>query len=370
MHTDRGSPKKFVFCHHPCIDGVASAWAIQEAFPDHEIVLQGLNHNESLNTYNNRNAYPKGTTAELVRSVLCDALVPEEGNLHLMDIDRIAPQDIYFVDYVPNEADIIRDLLNAGHRVTVFDHHHSALDDLEALQREFGETGRFSYAFDPYRSGATITWAQLHRDREPPELLRFIEKMDLLTFDENQPQELWTACYIDNYRQSPSQTENIDDFRALLDEFERRGTEAIALSGKAEYNAFGEWMDETLASRRCVELAGHSVTVIDSGPIDEIPRGVMVSVIQELTKATDDPQTVLFVDKKPGLYSCSVRTTPDVSEHTADIIRDIANSNPSKIGGGGRGAKGQIGQGVLRMDAGLAKELLSVSKAADRALSR
>src|SRR5687768_12284918 len=121
MHTDRRSPKKFVFSHHPCIDGVASAWVIQEAFPDHEIVLQGLNHNESFNAYSNRNAFPKGETAEVVRAALCDSLLPQEGHLHHMDIDRIAPQDIYFVDYVPNNVDIIRELVAAGHRVTIFD---------------------------------------------------------------------------------------------------------------------------------------------------------------------------------------------------------------------------------------------------------
>ena len=125
-------------------------------------------------------------------------------------------QEIYFVAYVPNDAHIIEDLLDAGHKVTIYDHHHTALHNLSALAEKHRDNPHFSFVFDERKSGATITWAALHPDRSPPPLLKLIEKMDLLTFDSDQ--ERLAACYIDGYLSSPDQEENINSFRGLLGE--------------------------------------------------------------------------------------------------------------------------------------------------------
>lgn len=231
MATD-GTTRKFVFSPHPCIDGVASAWALQQAFPQADVRYQGLSHNERENLFYNGSTY----AWDDARSIVADALR-----------DQPRGQDVYFVDYVPNDVQIIEDLLDAGHKVTIYDHHQTARDNLSALERKYRGNPAFSLVFDDQKSGATITWAALHPDTPPPQLLTLIQKMDLLTFDNDQ--ERLAACYIDGYVGGPDQEENIANFKALFDEYRRGGLEALALKGAGEYAAHAQWVEDTRRQR-------------------------------------------------------------------------------------------------------------------------
>lgn len=332
--------KKIVFSHHPCIDGVASAWTLSKAFPDEEIIHQGLDHNQNNNIYNNGygSAFFQNNHGKARQNS------DEEVIAKIME-DFPAGQEIYFIDYVPNNIDIINSLLRDGHRVTIYDHHQSALKNLEKLAEKW-PTSLFNYVFDEHKSGATITWDALHPDKEPPELLKLIEKMDLLTFENNT--ERLATCYMDGYLQEPDQKQNLYNFDALLDEYNREGIETFAIKGEAEYADWLPWMEKTISTAKRITLAKHEVTVVQSGDIMLPPRGLVHALIDQATQENDSPVLLMVNDTDKNMTVVNVRVRPECSDQTVQIINNIKDL-AKDINGGGRGTKGQIGQGVCRM---------------------
>ncbi|MCH2547128.1 MAG: hypothetical protein MK052_05930 [Alphaproteobacteria bacterium] len=430
--TNQPATKKFVFSHHPCIDGVASAWAIQKAFPDEEITFQGLDHGKENTQYDGYSNTEIKTATEIIKDTLAD---------------QPSGQEVYFVDYVPNDTQVIRDLIEAGHHVKIFDHHQTSQKNVAELQSQYpidnesadGKQPPLTCHFEDSLSGASLTWRLMHPDTPVPALIKLIEAMDLLTFDKYQdfaevasegskpedsvdltkfdmpdtdititnlgdskdakPAEQedappidipviqhnlssfisdsrLAACYIDGFLNGPDQIENMHNFDALIDEFDRDGLHGFALKGAHQYAEYLPWVEDKLSKAQKIpittgvttgdEAEGHhadtkektyDANVIEYGDVTIPPRGVMLAVIEEATSAKNP--LLLLVDRgMPGMVKLNVRVRPPESENTPEIIQNIlrtAGADASK--GGGRGSKDQIGQGVCRLSKEEAKKL-------------
>ncbi|HEU5047552.1 MAG TPA: hypothetical protein VFT64_06895 [Rickettsiales bacterium] len=267
---------KIVFCHYPCIDGAASAWAVQEAFPNSEVHCQGIDHNPANNFIYRPGGYERfGTEKGNDRQVIERTLESVQGS-----------KEIYFIDYVPNDTAIIGELLEQGHKVRIFDHHDTAHSNLTALLREHEDNADFSVVFDRYKSGARITWDTLHPEEEAPELLKLVEKIDLLAFENDKEHK--ACCYIDGYINSPDQQENIYSFSALVDEYRRDGLEAMARKGEVEYGRWKKWRDRVISSARVIALGDQKVTIVPAGDIMEPPRGAKGLIGQGVCRMPPD----------------------------------------------------------------------------------
>lgn len=120
-----------------------------------------------------------------------------------------------------------------------------------------------------------------------------------------------------------------------------------------------------VASARPLRLAGHDVTVVDSGDIMEKPRGLLHAVIDRLMQE-GQPPILLMVHQMRDLVNLRIRMHPDISENIGSVIHDIKALDP-RITGGGRGAQGQIGQGACLVPPSVAESLgITEGKTMDR----
>ncbi len=73
-------------------------------------------------------------------------------------------------------AIIVDELLAAGHRVTVLDHHESVREKMHALA---AANERLMYIFDNEKSGASLTWTHFFPDEPMPRMVQYVEDADL-----------------------------------------------------------------------------------------------------------------------------------------------------------------------------------------------
>lgn len=81
--------------------------------------------------------------------------------------------DVYIVDFSYPRAELER-VCDRARSVTVFDHHQTAQADLNGFNHP-----RARVVFDMVRSGAGITWDELHPDEQRPDLVNYVEDRDL-----------------------------------------------------------------------------------------------------------------------------------------------------------------------------------------------
>jgi uncharacterized protein len=120
--------------------------------------------------------------------------------------DDITPgTDLYFLDITLKRPTMLAAAWIAG-RITIIDHHQSALNDLAGLPEEAAHTigaCEIRTTCNLAYSGAVLAWKHFHPDTETPDLLRFIEDRDLWRFEHQASKPLHYAL------------EAIDDFRDL-----------------------------------------------------------------------------------------------------------------------------------------------------------
>ncbi len=129
------------FYHKDCLDGFASAWVVQQRYP-------------------NARFYP----------VTYGELPP-----------AFPTGEVLFVDFIYTDITVMRDIVHAAKKVTVYDHHPQAKEIIEELHQEFGGE-RFQGVFDANRSGAGITWDVLYPNQPRPVLVNHVEDRDLWRF--------------------------------------------------------------------------------------------------------------------------------------------------------------------------------------------
>ncbi len=102
------------------------------------------------------------------------------AGVYQQDPPDVAGRDVYLVDFSYKRA-VVEQMLAAANRVTLIDHHKTAMDDLLALRSlDYGD--RFGWFCDLNRSGATLAWDYLFPGEDRPLLLGHVEDRDLWRF--------------------------------------------------------------------------------------------------------------------------------------------------------------------------------------------
>lgn len=102
------------------------------------------------------------------------------AGVYQQDPPDVTGRDVYLVDFSYKRA-VVEKMLEAANRVTLIDHHKTAMDDLLGLRSlDYGD--RFGWFCDLNRSGATLAWDYLFPDEERPLLLGHVEDRDLWRF--------------------------------------------------------------------------------------------------------------------------------------------------------------------------------------------
>ncbi len=91
-------------------------------------------------------------------------------------------RDVYLVDFSYKCA-VVADMLRSAWRVTLIDHHKTAIDELASLCMGDYDHAPLQWFCDLERSGATLAWDYLFPDEPRPLLLGHIEDRDLWRFN-------------------------------------------------------------------------------------------------------------------------------------------------------------------------------------------
>jgi nanoRNase/pAp phosphatase (c-di-AMP/oligoRNAs hydrolase) len=176
--TSAGRKHLVVIYHEGCIDGLASAWAFDQRFTGHENVHLSyipLGHHD----------------------------IPAAEEKIRREIE--AGAEVYFVDVAPSKKllDEIMAPLSSGlppaKSVTVIDHHKSAADILAGYRPpEDTQAPRLLLLLDPeHPSAAHMVWDKLLPQRDKPDFLKLIAKMDIAK-DIKEDRDLAAAAMIDS----------------------------------------------------------------------------------------------------------------------------------------------------------------------------
>lgn len=136
--------KRTIFYHHPCLDGVTSAWAAYQAYGD-AVQYVGLDHADY----------------KTIETTILNHVTP----------DTIAT----FIDFAPRQ-EILKSVLDHVQKVEVLDHHITAEKDLAPyLNHE-----KCDIVFDMDRSGASIAYDTYVGHGKPrPLFIQLVENFDL-----------------------------------------------------------------------------------------------------------------------------------------------------------------------------------------------
>lgn len=135
------APPTDVIFHGGCPDGMTAAWLIWDEYPD--VRLWPWQYQERAPS----------------------------------DVDLLGMSHVVITDF-SFDADTTHRIARQVSRLTVLDHHASAIDDLGA-SRQFDGLGHVQIVLDHTRSGARITWDWLHGHTTPPPLVAYVEDRDL-----------------------------------------------------------------------------------------------------------------------------------------------------------------------------------------------
>lgn len=328
--------KKLVFGHHPCIDGVAAMWAVEQGFEGQDISSYGM-------SYANQ-----GQHAAQIRNVL----ERESGR---------QPADVYFVDYLPNDTQIIQHLLDEGHRVTILDHHQTAEHNLAEVLEANPDHPNLKAVFDYRFSGGKIAWNTLCPNRPTPEILDLVDRMDLLRLEGMEEEK--AAAYIDSFPLHDNARLNIEQFSKFHEVIEREGISGLAALGEAVWQEEVHRVDALLEGKKDITIGDEVYPSVKVHDITDLGRVGVTRMAEALTSY--ETPVGLLVKQTKNIVSVSIRVHPDFGDCTHDVVESLKDAalavatetEQAKISGGGRGSNGQIGQGVVRMPPAVAARL-------------
>ncbi len=97
--------------------------------------------------------------------------------------EGLTDKEVYIVDFSFTK-DVLQTLVDTNKKVVVIDHHASAKDAVTAFPDNI---------FDNDHSGAVLAWQYFHPDTDVPELLQYVEDVDLWRFALPESREFNTA---------------------------------------------------------------------------------------------------------------------------------------------------------------------------------
>lgn len=91
------------------------------------------------------------------------------------------PTHIYIVDF-SFSVEVISAWVSQGHKVTILDHHQSAIDKLEGYFKENSFNKNLESVFDNERSGAGITYNYFYPGKVLPKMVQYVQDRDIWRF--------------------------------------------------------------------------------------------------------------------------------------------------------------------------------------------
>ena len=237
--------------------------------------------------------------------------VPAVYNVPL-DTSDFDGDTVYIVDFSLPGAELDALCAKAA-RVTVLDHHQSAVDRLNEYYSKHPRPDNLALILDTSKSGCRLTWEYFYPDaKRIPGLIYFVEDRDLWKFQFNHTKAICAALYasemtFDNWTQLYRNLEHL----AGIENVARAGNELLA---KEQLDV--QWHLEH-ATQIC-SVFGYRVPVINA------PK-YLTSVIGDRA-AQSAPFAVLYYIRSDGQYQVSLRARAG----TVDV-RKLAE----RLGGGG-----------------------------------
>lgn len=338
---------RLVFGDHPCIDGTAAMWVLQRGFQDRgtpadHILLLGMGYSNS--------AQHCSIIKEQVEK--CGA--------------QSHPLDIYFVDYVPNlnQLEVITWLLEQGHHVTILDHHLTSAINLKPIIESNIGNAAFRAVFDYHHSSAIVSWQAMFHGDNVPGILQLVEAMDLLKL--KTIEEECAAAWIDTLTLGNDQTQNMQQFQQLYELYEQGGLAAMAARGREAWEATIARTQEVMSNCYTVTIADKAIPSVTLASLKDIGRVGVARLTSTLT-SSEDPLLFLICQTAENQITVSVRVNPEQADKTAEFMNEISATakaaarkrgvDEESVVAGGRGVKGEIGLGALRMPLEVAMEM-------------
>lgn len=248
-----------VIYHGNCVDGYTAAWAAWRRFGDKDTEYIAANHGDA----------PPDVTGKKV--LIVDFSYPRE---ELIEMQKKSSW------------------------LWVYDHHKTAQTDLQDLH--------FA-TFDMNKSGAGITWDELHKGVTRPWLVDYVEDRDLWKFSLMQSKEVnaWVGA---------QPRENFDSWTHLWKE----GVDTSADRGMAVLMFVNSYVQNMSKQARMTEFEGAQVPVVNAPYINTSELVGYLSL--------SHPFAVGWFMRSDGKYVYSLRSSP-----TGVDVSAIAK----KYGGGG-----------------------------------
>lgn len=213
----------------------------------------------------------------------------------------VTDADVYIVDF-SFKRPVMKAMAAKAHLITVLDHHVTAEQDLDNLDKEHPN---FFYTFDMNRSGATIAWEHFHGDT-PCWLVDYAEDRDL--WRHKLPRSREVNAYLQS---APRSFEAYSEANFV-------GPERVAQWGEGCLVWMRYYVDSVKKGARRMRFMGH-----DNIPVVNAPYTATSEVVGEL--AEDAPFAVGWHVRGDGQVAYSLRSRGDFN------VAELAQT----MGGGG-----------------------------------
>lgn len=202
-----------VFYHRNCLDGFSSAWAAWKKFKD-KAKYFSLNYQ-----------------------------APFEYTFRR--------KKIYFFDVIP-KREVLEDLIEKDNEITIIDHHISAKRILDLNEFENVEI-----MLDMKRAASVLVWQYFFPKKKIPELLLYVEDMDLWKFKKSYTREILSTINLSDF--------DFLKWDKLNKEIEDKNTKKKYIeAGKKIIEYQNKTIEEMVQKAKKVKIGRHKALVVNS----------------------------------------------------------------------------------------------------------
>jgi oligoribonuclease NrnB/cAMP/cGMP phosphodiesterase (DHH superfamily) len=134
---------RIVYYHARCIDGFGAAWSAWRSLGDGGVDYRPFKHSS-------------------------------------VSYENIDGEDVvYFLDCLPENKEDLKNLVNLCSHITIIDHHKTAIP----IIAPFKNCPNLELHIDMKRSGSMMAWNHFHPGVAPPELIKYIQDVDLWNWE-------------------------------------------------------------------------------------------------------------------------------------------------------------------------------------------
>lgn len=235
---------------------------------------------------------------------LCDFFAAAYGE----EMPECAGRDVYLLDFSYRRPEL-KELCNKAKSVTIIDHHITAQNDLEGLDKEHDN---LEIIFDMEKSGAVLAWEYFHSE-DMPKIFLYIQDRDIWRNEFKETNDVYAALMARPF-----------DFLWWSDLISSKEMQVSILEEGRAINRYRNRMIESYKKRVVIaDIAGFMVPVVNC------PGVIASDLLGEL--AEGNPFAAGYQD---------IGTRRNWSLRSTDAGEDVANIAEKLGGGGHRNAAG------------------------------